>query len=296
MTDTQATEAGSAELPVDSYKDAAPYLRRPFTPQAVKFKVQATWDGGALIVPYIDARLAIERLNLVCPHLWTDKYEPTAQGLMWCHLTVDGITRSDVGTEIGQGDAGKKGLVSDALKRAAVKFGIGVSLYAMPKLRVSESDGHLRKAKQDKYALTPNGETHCRKLYEGWLDTKGKQAFGGEPLDHGDADDSVGDAEVESSAPAAPKLDPERVSKIVGGFKALKLPYKEIGVLLGSCGIDGLAANTPEAIQERVAGLSEAQADALEVGLEKKAQDDAATAPDEPPADAEQEGGESDAG
>jgi hypothetical protein len=198
-----AVEAVELDLPVDTFKDAALFLRRPFTQQAVKFKVQATWDGGALIVPYIDARLAIERLNAVCPHLWTDKYEPTNTGLMWCHLTVDGITRSDVGTEIGKGDAGKKGLVSDAFKRAAVKFGIGVSLYAMPKLRVKESDGHLASDSNDKYKLTPNGESRCRSLYAGWLDTTGIQAFG-KPLNHGDADDSVGDAEVEQLAGTSP--------------------------------------------------------------------------------------------
>lgn len=200
---TKAPEQNGAgtetpELPVDTFKEAASLLRRPFTAQAVKFKVQATWDGGALIVPYIDARLAIERLNAVCPHLWTDSYEPTNTGLMWCHLTVDGITRSDVGTEIGKGDAGKKGLVSDAFKRAAVKFGIGVSLYAMPKLRVKQSEGHLASDRNDKYKLTPNGESHCRNLYAGWLDTTGTQAFG-KPLDHGDADDSVGDAEIEQA-------------------------------------------------------------------------------------------------
>lgn len=188
----------SPEYPVDSLREAVALLRRPFTPQAVKFKVQATWEGGALVVSYIDARLAIERLNLIVPHLWSQIYEPTNTGLMWCHLTVDGITRSDVGEEVGN----KKGLVSDALKRAAVHFGVGVSLYALPKLRVYEKDGHLKRAGEDKYRLTPNGETHCRGLYESWLDTIGTQAFGA-PLDHGDADDSIGDAEVDREAVAA---------------------------------------------------------------------------------------------
>jgi hypothetical protein len=185
--------ASTDALPVDSFKDAAQYLRRPFTPQAVKFKVQATWDGGALVVPYIDARLVYERLNMVIPHLWEDEYESIGGGLMWCHLTIDGITRRDIGE--GEG----KGLISDAVKRAAVHFGIAVSLYAMTKLRVRLEDGHLatnkRDNKRDKYKLTPNGESHCRQTYESWLATIGIRAFG-EPLDHGDADDSVGDAEA----------------------------------------------------------------------------------------------------
>jgi len=209
-------------LPVDSFREAAPFLRRPFTPQAVKFKVQASWAGGALIVGYIDARLAVERLNLVCPHLWHDAYEPTNQGLMWCHLTVDGITRSDVGE--GKG----KGLVSDALKRAGVKFGIGVSLYALPKMILNDKDGHLkrkqRQGREDTVELTPTGEARVREVYRLWLDTLGRQAFG-DPLDHGDAEHALGDpdehAEPEPTAEPveAQPVTIERAKHLAKGAK-----------------------------------------------------------------------------
>ena len=171
-----------SECPVDSFKDAYPFLRRPFTPAAVRFKVQATWKGGALIVAYIDARLAAGRLNHVIPHKWASSFEYVPKGDLICHLTVDGITRSD----IGEGYKGK-GLWSDALKRAAVHFGVGESLYVLPKMTLNE--GQLLKAKEVKgkttYILTPMGVTHCREVYEHWLESTGKQAFG-EPLDHGD--------------------------------------------------------------------------------------------------------------
>lgn len=197
-TTTEATPAlrDVSEFPLDTFRDAARELRRPFTAAAVKFKVQATWPKdnptGGLIVCYIDARLVVERLNLILPDRWSDGYEPTAKGLMWCHLTVDGITRSD----IGEGDG--KGLVSDALKRAAVKFGIGVSLYATPKMILNVNDGHLKVKRTNKgpsLELTPNGETRVRDIYSAWLDVRGAQAFGS-PLDHGDADDAQGDAET----------------------------------------------------------------------------------------------------
>ena len=171
-----------SECPVDSFKGAYPFLRRPFTPAAVRFKVQATWKGGALIVAYIDARLAAGRLNHVIPHKWASSFEYDPKGDLICHLTVDGITRSD----IGEGYKGK-GLWSDALKRAAVHFGVGESLYVLPKMTLNE--GQLLKAKEVKgkttYILTPMGVTHCREVYEHWLESTGKQAFG-EPLDHGD--------------------------------------------------------------------------------------------------------------
>lgn len=203
-------------LPVDSYREAAPFLRRPFTPAAVKFKVQATWPTGALIVAYIDARLAVERLNKVCPHLWHDAYRPIGNRQMWCDLTVDGITRADVGE--GEG----KGLVSDALKRAAVKFGVGVSLYAIPKMTV-ENNLLKRKQKGDReeVTLTDAGERHVREVYRRWLSDHGAEAFGGAALDHGDVEGAQGDAEVEhtleprkpSEAPQAasapPNVDPQ---------------------------------------------------------------------------------------
>lgn len=176
-----ATRNGAAPetvaLPVNSFREAAAILRRPFTPEAVKWKPQSTTKSGkTLVVAYIDARLVVERLNLVCPHLWHDTYEATAAGLMWCHLTVDGITRSDVGE--GKG----KALVSDSLKRAAVRFGVGVSLYAVPQQFLDERVEYLK----DQH------RTLLRNVYARWLNTHGVQAFG-EPLDHGDVADHQGD-------------------------------------------------------------------------------------------------------
>ena len=72
-------------------------------------------------------------------------------------------------------------------------------------------------------------------------------------------------------AEAVVRLNPERTERIIAGFKALRLPYKDINLMLGACGIDGLSANSPEAIQERVAGLGEVEADKLEAELEKSA-------------------------
>jgi hypothetical protein len=188
------------DFPVESFKEAARHLRRPFTAAAVKFKVQATWETGALIVSYIDARLAIERLNLIVPHLWSDQYTAVGGKQMWCHLTVDDITRHDVGE--GEG----KGLVSDALKRAGVKFGIGVSLYAVPQMMLN-NDMLKRKQKGQKEEVTLNdkGEKHVRKLYATWLEQHGVKAFG-KPLDHGDVEGAQGDHEADT-APVEPVSD-----------------------------------------------------------------------------------------
>jgi hypothetical protein len=183
--------------PVNTFKAAAPLLRRPFTPAAVKFKVQATWGtpkpDSALIVAYIDARLVTERLNLICPDLWHDEYQRAEGGALLCHLTIDGIKRTD----IGEGYQGK-GLFSDALKRAAVKFGVGVSLYATPQIVLKTADGMVKEISGKNgpsLKLLSKGDQQCRQQYAFWLKEHGTQAFG-EPLDHGDVEEAVGDVEA----------------------------------------------------------------------------------------------------
>jgi hypothetical protein len=145
-------------LPVASFAEAAPYLRRPFTVAAVKFKPQQKLrNNSTLCVAYIDARLVIERLNLVVAGAWHAEFEPVPGGLMWAHLTVCGVTRRDVGQ--GQG----KALVSDALKRAAVHFGVGVSLYAAPARTLPGEVKYLN-------------DTHLEQLrghYARWLNDRG---------------------------------------------------------------------------------------------------------------------------
>jgi len=209
----------SDEFPVESYRDAARHLRRPFTAEAVKFKPQSqTKSGKTLCVAYIDARLAIERLNLVVPDRWSDTFESVGGGLMWCHLTIDGITRSDVGE--GKG----KALVSDALKRAAVHFGVGVSLYAIPSMLLS---GRVEFMYPDS---TEYGE--LRKRYRAWLDANGREAFG-EPLDHGDVETAVGDPDGTASVELG---ENGGNGEVASPQKKELTPEKRLEVLLGKGG------------------------------------------------------------
>lgn len=186
-----------APLPAFGLKTALPHLRRPFTAEAVRWKTQA----GTLVVPYIDARLVIERLNLVVGGLWSPAYRADGR-LMWCDLTIDGVTRSDVGS----GYEGK-GLVSDSLKRAAVHFGVGVSLYALKKQWLDADTDHLKekKSKDGKkvYELTRAGEVHLRETYASWL--PGIEEKFGPVLDHGDAAEAVGDVEADTPASGPPQ-------------------------------------------------------------------------------------------
>lgn len=207
-----AAVADPEVFPLDSYREAARYFRRPFTAAAVKHKVQTVWPQGqpttALVVCYMDARLVVERLNLLLPDKWYDEYEPIDNAHMLCKLTVDGIPRRDIGEGNG------KALYSDAFKRAAVKFGIGVSLYAVPKMILKGADVK-QSADKKKLALSPNGEKTVHTIYVKWLGEHGIKAFG-EPLDHGDIENAQGDYEAEEHEPVdeVPMISPDEADKI----------------------------------------------------------------------------------
>lgn len=111
-------------------------LAAPFDPCEIKFKPQTISGNRALAVPYVDARVVMDRLDDVLGVLgWQDSYEVMADGAVVCRLQVraggEWITKTDVGGESEQPDEGdrRKAAFSDSLKRAAVKLGIGRYLY-----------------------------------------------------------------------------------------------------------------------------------------------------------------------
>jgi hypothetical protein len=194
-------------FPILQLGKAQEHLRRPFAPRALKWKIQTSWpkEGvkkGGLLVAYIDARLVIERLDTVVGPLWSDEYEliPGTKAII-CRLTIDGVTRSDV----GESNHSTKGTVSDALKRAAVHFGIGLPIYAMSQVRLHATangathmgaDSSVASLKQTKRGnkndveISPDCQEWLRAQYERWLASP-KNRYG-DALDHGGDDDAVG--------------------------------------------------------------------------------------------------------
>jgi hypothetical protein len=118
-------------------------LSAPFEPSKVSWRVGSTnkkkFDAGqttdgkrkGMPLAYIDARDVMNRLDEVCGiDGWSDRYEDF-KGRLICVLSIkiDGewVSKSD-----GADDSdveGAKGGISDAFKRAAVKWGIGRYLY-----------------------------------------------------------------------------------------------------------------------------------------------------------------------
>jgi len=103
-------------------------LKRPFPIGSVSFR---KGPGGSKELAYITARDVMQRLDDVFGvDGWSDEYDYIG-GRMICKLKCrfgdTWITKSD-GADDTQIE-GAKGGISDALKRAAVKFGIGRYLY-----------------------------------------------------------------------------------------------------------------------------------------------------------------------
>lgn len=116
-------------------------LAAPFPPERVSWRIGQmqknvsqgqTAKGKALA--YLDARDVMGRLDKVCgPHGWQNRYSH-ANGKTVCDIGVlcgaEWIWKAD-----GAGDSdieAEKGALSDAFKRAAVRWGIGRYLYDIP--------------------------------------------------------------------------------------------------------------------------------------------------------------------
>lgn len=114
-------------------------LALPFEESEVKWKPQTVKNNRAMALAYVDARVIMDRLDDVLGvDCWQDTYDILADGSVQCKLRIRvgnrWITKTDVGSPSEQPDGGDrlKAAFSDALKRAAVKFGMGRYLYRLP--------------------------------------------------------------------------------------------------------------------------------------------------------------------
>jgi Rad52/22 family double-strand break repair protein len=216
-------------------EELARELRRPVTPGDLRFKIQSRSEKKVEVVAYIDARTVFARLNLLAPGQWHEEISalpisslhvvrhdglevPALPGKggrlervtsLWyrCRLTVRGVLHEDVGT----GDD-PKAAYSDAVKRAAVKFGVGEFLYALslPALEIGGKDHEIEPATARlaewadvpalalvvglvsgpngaRPVLSPANRRALSAVYARWLEACGQEAFGA-PLAHGPGD------------------------------------------------------------------------------------------------------------
>ncbi len=110
-------------------------LSAPFPPSAVSWRVGSTSQDkkSALCLAYLDARDIMDRFDAVCgPAGWQCRYSHVGS-ITVCEIGVkvgdEWIWKAD---GAGQSDIeGEKGALSDSIKRAAVRFGVGRYLYSL---------------------------------------------------------------------------------------------------------------------------------------------------------------------
>lgn len=110
-------------------------LKAEFPPEDLEWRVQRSGmkDGKpwAIVVPYITNRAIMERLDEVCSiDGWSNEFLSLPNGGFLCGITIEGVTKWD-GADTTEIEAVKGGL-SNAMKRAAVQWGIGRYLYSFP--------------------------------------------------------------------------------------------------------------------------------------------------------------------
>lgn len=157
-------------------------LSMPFAAEEIEWRVGSTTQDKAkgMALAYIDARCCMERLDTVCgPAGWQCNYVPGPNGSVICNLGVlmdgawvwkaDGAGLTDV--------EGEKGALSDALKRAAVRFGVGRYLYEMksPWVALTPMGKSFRIADEARKELDKIHEDFC--VAAGWGLRAGRVAY-----------------------------------------------------------------------------------------------------------------------
>lgn len=122
----------------------AQQLARPFDANRISWRLGATTKAKDKGIPlaYIDARDVMERLDKVVGQgNWQCRYPLASNHLLICEIGIRTILPDVDTTDVwvwksnGAGDTAveaDKGKCSDAFKRAAVLWGIGRYLYALP--------------------------------------------------------------------------------------------------------------------------------------------------------------------
>lgn len=126
-------------------------LTAPFPAEDIEWRTQRSGigkDGSGWVsaIAYIDNRAVMKRLDDVCgPENWKDEYDTSPVGGVLCGISIringEWVTKWD-GADVTDIEPIKGGL-SNAEKRAAVKWGIGRYLYRLESkyVKVSQTKG-----------------------------------------------------------------------------------------------------------------------------------------------------------
>lgn len=131
--DTSEALANLLEQSEQEFINTLDALREPIDPKLIKSR--EGWrdrEGNKHYVDYVEWHTVADILDRVCP-FWTHEVKELKafSEIMTCtvKLTINGVTREGVGSGDANNEKGIKKAEHDALKRAAVKFGVARDLY-----------------------------------------------------------------------------------------------------------------------------------------------------------------------
>lgn len=132
------------------------HLHAPFPVEDLEWRFQAAGKGaqGGSMLPFIQNRAVMDRLDqIVGPgnwssNVWSEGHGPLNERVWYCRLKAklaDGRELEHVDVADATQIEPSKGGASDAMKRAAVKLGIGRYLYFLPKFWVDHKPSPMWK-------------------------------------------------------------------------------------------------------------------------------------------------------
>jgi hypothetical protein len=141
----QTKQSQSAQVVPLAFATLLRALRQPIDPRLIKTREGWTdRQGNTHWVEYIEWHTAADILDRVAPD-WSHAVRNITQigdvVAVTASITVDGVTREGVGTGPADTETGIKKAEHDALKRAAVKFGIARDLYRRESEVVEDNGG-----------------------------------------------------------------------------------------------------------------------------------------------------------
>ena len=137
-------------------------LKKPFTFEEIEWRIGSSFERNgevkALALPYVTSRAIMDRLDAVFGlDGWEDEYQSWGNNAQLCAITVrigDRFIKKWDGAESTDIESVKGGL-SNALKRTAVKFGIGRYLYSFDSIWVRcEIKGKTKVIAKDEFDTT----------------------------------------------------------------------------------------------------------------------------------------------
>lgn len=146
-TSTEAEEHTAPIVPL-AFVNTLRTLRQPVDPKLIKTREGWTdRQGNTHMVEYVEWHTVADILDRVAA-TWSHSVRNIVQigdmVAVTAAITVDGVTREGVGTGTADNETGIKKAEHDALKRAAIKFGIARDLYQRESDVIEKQGGALQ--------------------------------------------------------------------------------------------------------------------------------------------------------